>query len=204
MAADLSAAERAHQATKRLILEGKLAVRSRIDVERLARSLGLSSMPVRQALNALVWERLVRTGRHGAYEVALWSEAELIELYEWRGDLLALCLPLQAAASDLKRSARLGPYAQAVFEVMRRIDAHANGELRRAAINADERLTAARLIEAEVLGDVEGEFETLAAALGEGSRRSSALLKSFTKRRVERARAIREHVALRALPSNGA
>jgi hypothetical protein len=203
MAVDTSAARRAHEQIKQRILEGSLPVRSRIDVEALARSLGLSSMPVRQALGMLTWERLVRPGQHSAYEVALWSEKELAHLYEWRGALLSLALPCSASAVELKRQARTQPYADAAHAVMRLIEAGANFELRRAALNADERLFAARKVEEEILGDVQAEFETLVVALAERSKRAATLQKAFTRRRVQNAGALRQRVVLKALPNNG-
>lgn len=198
-----SAAQRAYDEIKARVLDGRLAVRTRIDVEVLARELGVSSMPVRQALSLLTWERLVQPGKHSAYEVALWSESELAHLYEWRGVLVALVLPSSAAGSELKRTARTQPYAQAVASVMRLLEDGANPNLRRAAANADDRLHQARLIEPEVLGDVQQEFETLVAAIAERSRRTRALIKSYQRRRIQHAEALRERVALRALPHNG-
>lgn len=203
MAADTSAARRAYDEIKQRILGGALPVRSRIDVEGLARSLGLSSMPVRQALSLLTWERLVRPGRHSAYEVALWSEAELAQLYEWRGALLTLALPISASGPELKRIARTQPYAEAVHVVMRMIETGANFELRRAALNADERLFASRKVEEEILGDVQSEFEALVNALAERSRRAPALQKAYARRRMQNAGALRQRVVLKALPNNG-
>jgi len=199
-----SAARRAYEEIKERVLDGRLPVRSRIDVEVLARDLGVSSMPVRQALGLLTWERLVRPGKRSAYEVALWSEMELAHLYEWRGALLMLVLPCNAAGSELMRIARTQPYAQAVASVMRRVEEGANSNLRRAAANADDRLHAARLAEGEVLGDVQSEFETLVNAIAERTRRTNALLKSYQRRRVQNAQALRARVALNALPRNGA
>lgn len=203
MPADNNAAQRAYEEIKRKILGGVLAVRARIDVEALARELGLSSMPVRQALGLLRWERLVRPGEHSAYEVALWSEHELAHLYEWRGALLTLALPTLASGPELKRIARTQPYAEAVHAVMRLIENGANLELCRAALNADERLFAARNIEGEILGDVQDEFETLVGALADRSRRASTLLKAYTRRRTQNAGAVRRQVVLKALPNNG-
>jgi DNA-binding GntR family transcriptional regulator len=198
-----SAAQRAYEEIKQRVLDGRLPVRTRIDMEALARDLGLSSMPVRQALSLLTWERLVRPGRHSAYEVALWSETELAHLYEWRGALLTLVLPSKANGSELKRAARTQPYGKAVASVMRLLEEGANANLRRAATNADDRLHAARLIEGEVLGDVEGEFETLVGAIAERSRRTNTLVKSYHRLRIQNAEALRARVALKALPHNG-
>lgn len=199
-----SAVQRAYEEIKQRLRDGRLPVRMRIDVEVLARDLGVSSMPVRQALSLLTWERLVRPGKHSAYEVALWSETELAHLYEWRGALIALALPFAASGPELKRVARTQVYADAVHEVMRLIEGGANSELRRAAINADERLWTARQVETEILGDVETELTNLVSALADRSRRASALLKAYTRRRVHNAGALRARVVLHALASNGA
>jgi len=198
-----SAARRAYEDIKERVLDGRLAVRSHIDVEALARDLGLSSMPVRQALNLLIWERLVRPGRRSAYEVALWSETELAHLYEWRGALLVLALPGAAPSGELKRIARTEVYASAVREVMALVERGANSELLRASSNADDRLWAARQIEPEILGDVEGELAILVSALAERSRRAPALVRAYSRRRVQHAKALRAQVVLKALPSNG-
>lgn len=203
MAPEASAAQRAYSEIKRMILEGVLPARARLDMEDLARMLGLSSMPVRLALSLLSAERLVRPGEHAAYEVALWSAPELAELYEWRGMLLNLALPSKAAGSELKRVSRTQPYAQAVASAMRLLEDHANANLKRAARNADERLHAARMVEAEVLADVEREFATLIDAIAERSRRTNALVKSYLRRRIQNAEALRAQIALKALPDNG-
>lgn len=199
-----SAALRAYEEIKARVLDGRLPVRTRIDVEVLARELGVSSMPVRQALSLLTWERLVRPGKRSAYEVALWSETELAHLYEWRGALLALALPTSASGPELKRIRRTHAYERAVHEAMRLIEAGANSELRRAAMNADDRLWAARQVEREILGDVESEFATLIEALAERSRRASTLVKAYTRRRIQHAGALRARVVINALPNNGA
>lgn len=203
MAPEASAAQRAYSEIKRMILEGVLPARARLDMEDLARMLGLSSMPVRLALSLLSAERLVRPGEHAAYEVALWSAPELAELYEWRGMLLNLALPSKAAGSELKRVSRTQPYAQAVASAMRLLEDHANANLKRAARNADERLHAARMVEAEVLADVEREFATLIDAIAERSRRTNALVRSYLRRRIQNAEALRARIALKALPDNG-
>lgn len=203
MAPEASAAKRAYEEIKRQILDGVLPARTRLDMEDLARALGLSSMPVRLALSMLTWERLVRPGQHAAYEVALWPAQDLADLYEWRGELLSLALPTKAAAHDLKRIARTQPYAQAVFGVMRLIGEGVNLELGRAALNADERLQSARMIEAEVMGDVQAEFETLVTAIADRAKRTSTLVKSYHRRRMQHATALRERIAMHALPKNG-
>lgn len=203
MAPESTAAQRAYAQIKERILSGDLPVRARLDMEELARGLGVSSMPVRLALSLLAWERLVRPGQHTAYEVALWTTAELAQLYEWRGALLSIAVSTSTAGSELPRLARTQPYAQAVMNAMRLIEEGAGPDLRRASLNADERLHLARLSEAEVLGEVQNEFEMLAAAIAEKSKRTSTLIRSYHRRRVAVAAQLRDRVALKALPSNG-
>ncbi|ANP45911.1 GntR family transcriptional regulator [Candidatus Viadribacter manganicus] len=204
MPVERTAARRAFEEIKARIRDGRLPVRSHIDVEALAEDLALSSMPVRQALAILVWEGLVKAGQRSGYEVSLWSEAELAYLYEWRGVLFALALPNSADGAELQRATRILPYPESMFAVMRLIEASANPELRRAGANADERLYLARKAEIEVLGDVQGELQTLIDALAHRSKRTSVLLKAHTRRRVQSVRLLRQHVVLRALPNNGA
>jgi DNA-binding FadR family transcriptional regulator len=203
MVADIGALKRAYDAIKAQIFSGELPVRARIDVDAQARLLGVSSMPVRQALARLTWERLVKPGQHTGFEVVLWSAAELAHLYAWRGALLAMALPIKADAAELERVARTAPYPSAVRAVMATIEEGANPELKRVAANADDRLHAARLVEADALGDVQGEFETLVAALADRSRRAATLLRAYHRRRVERAAQLRDRVILGATPRNG-
>ncbi len=203
MAQDATAVERAHQEIKALILSGELGVRTRLEVDALAQRLGLSSMPVRQALAMLAFERLARRTPNGGYEVALWSEPELAELYQWRGDLMVLTLPARVSGSESKRIARTQPYEQAVWAMMRALEKDASEDLKRAALSADERLQAARMVEAEVLDDIEAELENLAAAIAERGRRAKTVIASFHRRRSEKAGLLRRQAALRALPNNG-
>ena len=126
MAPQMSAARRAHEEIKKLIMSGELPLRARIDIDALARQLSLSSMPVRQALALLLWERLLRPGGRGGYEVALWSELELADLFAWRGDLMALSLTYAPPLTELRAIGATQPYAQAVWNVMRACDRGAN------------------------------------------------------------------------------
>ena len=204
MSGERNAAARAHKEIKRLVMTGELAPRTRIDIDALARHLGLSSMPVRQALALLLWERLLRVGARGGYEVALWSESELVDLYAWRRDLMLMLTETRATGAEVHKAATLQPYANAVWAAMRLLEKDANGEVQRAAQSADERLYLARLVEAEVLGDVEREFRAMMRALAERSNRSRALIRGYHRRRIESARALRQRVVLRSLPNNGA
>ena len=203
MSAPVSAAERAYSEIKAMILSGALPVRARLDVERLARAVGLSSMPVRQALARLSWEGLVRAGATSGYSVALWSERELAELYQWRGHLFAMVALRKVSGPELVRIARTRPYAEAFADISRAIEEGANSELRRSAKIADERLHLARVVEEEVLDDVAAEFEALIKSIAERSARAIVLIAAFHRRRSDHAPLLRQRVVVRALPKNG-
>jgi DNA-binding GntR family transcriptional regulator len=203
MGGETNASARAHKEIKRLVMTGELAPRAHIDIDALARRLRLSSMPVRQALALLLWERLLRVGARGGYEVALWSERELADLYAWRRELMLMVAGAPSARAEVHKAAALQSYADAVSAAMRLLEKDENGEVQRAAQSADERLHLARLVEAEVLGDVESEFKTLLRAMAESSKRSRALIRAYHRRRIESARAIRQRAVLRTLASNG-
>lgn len=203
MAPETNAGRRAYEEIKQRILDGRLPVRTRVDVQALARTLAMSAMPVRQALGRLTWERLVCIVQPRAYQVALWSEAELAQLYAWRGALMLMAEPNSASARELRSIARTQPYSQSMWNVMRALEQGTNAELQRAAMSADERLYIARAAEEDVLGGAVEEFATLVEAICDKSRQSKALIDAFHRRRAQHVSAIRQRVAVRALPSNG-
>lgn len=203
MAPDLSAAARVYAEIKHMILSGRLPVRTRIEIEPLARTLGVSSMPVRQALSQLAWERLVRAGAPSGYVVALWSEQELAALYKWRGQLLSMIGARAADVSELLGIVRAEPYPDAFARVMRVLEEGANNELRRAARSADDRLHLARAVEPDVIADATGELAALVEALATRQRRAKALVSAFHRKRANRAALLRQRAALRGLPDNG-
>lgn len=194
---------RVYREIKARILNGELRLRERLEVEVLARRLGVSATPVRQALMHLVLDRLVAAQGARGYHVAFWSEAELAELYAWRGALARIAVDMFAAISAAKAPARTS-YADAVEVLFRDLEAGANSEMRRAALNADERLRAARMIEPEVLADAGAELKTLARLMQRGERRRlHAALRAYHRRRIKAAPALRAAAALKALPRNG-
>jgi len=75
---------RAYDSIKAHILEGKLDEEQRLTEESLASQLGISKSPIREALNRLESEGLIRIApRRGAY-LPLFSLEELKELYDLR------------------------------------------------------------------------------------------------------------------------
>jgi len=79
-----SLTERAHLSIKQYILEGHLDVEARLTEDFFARHLGISKSPVREALNTLQGEGLVRIEpRRGAF-LRRFTAKEVADLYELR------------------------------------------------------------------------------------------------------------------------
>jgi DNA-binding GntR family transcriptional regulator len=72
------------------IISGRLAAGERIDQQALAEELGVSRMPVREALRRLSAEGFVELISHRGAMVAKLSHAEIVELYEMRAVLQGL------------------------------------------------------------------------------------------------------------------
>jgi len=73
-----------HDALKRAILAGQFRPSERINQEQIARELGVSRTPVREALHSLAREGLVELQpRRGAF-VSAFGEREVSEIYELR------------------------------------------------------------------------------------------------------------------------
>ena len=75
----------AYRALREAILSAEFSPNARLNQDDLARRLGVSRAPIRDALNRLEAEGLVRTlGRIGGVVVAETSEQEMVDLYELR------------------------------------------------------------------------------------------------------------------------
>lgn len=92
------------------IVSGVLPAGTRIDQQALAEELGVSRMPVREALRHLAAEGFVVLVSHRGAVVAQLSPGEIIELYEMRGVLQGLAARLAVPSyteKDLKELQRL-------------------------------------------------------------------------------------------------
>lgn len=92
-----------------VILSGDAAPGAPIPLDEIAHVLGVSPIPVREALKTLIGEGLVDHRPRGGYTVARITVAELAELYVVRGVLeqaaLAAALPLATAADHAEARA---------------------------------------------------------------------------------------------------
>lgn len=81
---DLSVREKAYLHIQHLIATGKLESGSSVSELLLAKELGSSRTPIREAMNQLVAEGLLETGLNGGMVVAQLKREDIIELYELR------------------------------------------------------------------------------------------------------------------------
>lgn len=89
-------AEKATQAIREGIDSGSLAPGSRILVEEVADSIGMSASPVREALRSLASEGLVTLNPHRGYQVADFDLGDLSDTYMVRRVLEPMTLSLSA------------------------------------------------------------------------------------------------------------
>jgi DNA-binding FadR family transcriptional regulator len=157
---------------------------------------------VRQALAILSAERLVSAHPSRGYYVAFWSERDLKALYQWRGQLAVLAAEsFEASPSDAKPK---GSVLEIYHALMRGLERAANDEVKRAAQNADERLSAAHLAETDEIADLVEELRRLEVAIKSGERaRIKRALQTYFRRRIEAAPSIRARASIAALPRNG-
>lgn len=84
LGSEINLTEQAHRSIKRFILAGNIDTELRLTEEFFARELGISKAPVREALNALQTEGLVRIEpRRGTY-LHRFSKKEIADLYDLR------------------------------------------------------------------------------------------------------------------------
>jgi DNA-binding GntR family transcriptional regulator len=101
----------AYQALRDAIFSGEFVQGARLNQDELARRLGVSRAPIRDALNRLESEGLVKTlSRSGGVVVADISEQEMVDIYELRAILDSASTRLaceRMSDDDLKRLAEI-------------------------------------------------------------------------------------------------
>jgi DNA-binding GntR family transcriptional regulator len=95
----LSSVDRVHEAVREKIFSGAYPPGSRLVLSRLAQEHGMSFIPVREALQRLEVERMVRNERNRGATVTDLSIADMRDLYETR--LVLEEHAIRAAARDL-------------------------------------------------------------------------------------------------------
>ena len=130
-------------------------------------------MPVRDALQRLVGERIAATGRMEGFTLPRFSEADLRDLYTWNRHLMIAALSGRSGDGIGDRPAmalQSLSYADRIASLFSSI-AHrsTNYEHRHAVASTSARLHAARLAEPHVLPDVAVEAAALETMLATGN-----------------------------------
>lgn len=159
--------EPTYEAIKRRLMRGEWTGGARLDSTRIAEALGVSVTPVRDSLYRLAGERMVDFTHGEGFHVHRLTETEL-------RDMLELNLILLLAAIATGRGQKVDPIATeledadaaaALFaEVGRR---SGNAEIAAAIAALNDRLNAARRLDATILGEVATEHAELRAALAD-------------------------------------
>ena len=89
-----------------MILRGELQTGQRINEPDIAARLGISRVPVREALRELESTGLVVARKHAGVFVRAPDAEEVRDLYEMRGAARRLCRPARGAARRLPRASR--------------------------------------------------------------------------------------------------
>lgn len=174
-------AQRTYHELKAQILDGDHSPGERLDPAQLARPLGTSATPVRDALHRLLGERLIEAWPREGFKIPIPSEGALRELYGWNADLVATVLRRLPPATDvLNLSREHGPPARSLFDA---IAAAGTAEYAAAIHQASDRLHRARLIEPIVFVDHDEEHATLVAAWSKGAAAELAKLMARYHRR---------------------
>lgn len=116
------AVDRAHDAIRQGILEGRFPPGTRLVEEQLAEEIGLSTTPVREAVQRLAAEGVVEFVPHRGAHVASWSASELDVIFELRSMLEGFSASLAATRIDKATIGRLEELAERMEEAARSDD----------------------------------------------------------------------------------
>lgn len=176
--------ERVYRELKARAIRGEFAPGERLDPALLARDLGASATPVRDALHRLSGERIIDSWHQEGFRQPILAEADLHDLYHWAASLLTIALAPQSpnpALPDTPRGEhRDSDYAADVARLFRAIAwLSDNRELRFALANLVERSHVFRAAELRV----DPECRAAIAAMDEDFRfrRWSALRARITR-----------------------
>ncbi|GLI99079.1 GntR family transcriptional regulator [Sphingobium sp. BS19] len=161
--------EPTYDALRRRLIAGAWPAGQRLEAGKLAQDLAVSMTPVRDSLNRLTGERLVRASAGEGFQVPLLDATELVALIDWHQMLLELALrALEAGNGTFDMPHGHNGVAEHSAILFGAIAASCdNPELDWAIGNAAARLGPYRRIEEMFLADASAEIsriETLARA----------------------------------------
>lgn len=187
--------ERVRDALRRAILTRAFRPGAKLDPSTIAESLMSSATPVREALNMLCGEGLVDTAPGGGFHVHLIDAPALADLYAWSDAVLDFILRASRREPARDRGPSNpsgGTIAERTALLAERIARSSpNEEHLRAVRDINARLHAARLVEAELLDDVDDELGRLEQAEYAGDLRAlRGEWRHYNRRRIREAAVI--------------
>ena len=146
--------DRAYDGLRDLLIAGQLAPGEKLSVRELARELGMSPMPVREAVQRLVAERALEVRPQSAVRIPLMTRADFIELTTIRLNLEGMAAQIAASQITPTEFARVRRYHERFRNSARRprpnasVVIRANQQLHFAIYQCARMPTLLRLIEA--------------------------------------------------------
>lgn len=180
-------AERVYDTLKAHIRDRAFQPGTRLDPTRLAERLLSSATPVRDALNRLTGEGLVRTRTSDGFHLPAIDAPGLQDLYDWNAAVLTLALRATPAGQASFAAPRAGSAADRIAAYFAFVAARSgNAEHARTIASLNDRLHAVRLTEGEIVadGDAETDLLVLEAAENQGDLRRSIAAYHHRRRRV--------------------
>lgn len=148
-----SKADQVYDLVRERILDGAYAPDSRLNMDAIAKELGVSKIPVREAIGRLESQRLVVSRPHAGPQVASLHAAELVGIYLARERIDALVAELAATRAD-------GPALRHLDEIQAAMEtALVERDVKQLAdLNASFHLALASASGFEILGELTGQL----------------------------------------------
>lgn len=180
-----SLTERVYDALKERLTDGEFRPGDKLDAATLAGTLVSSVTPVRDALHLLSGERLVESHTGTGFSVPHVTDADLRDLYEWSGQILALAVKHSQSPVIGSAAADDSVDASSLFEEMAASSRNVEHAAAIAAVNA--RLSLARSLEPSVLDGMKEELRSIREAFVTGDTTLHRLIASYHRRRIRAA-----------------
>ena len=191
--------ERVYAAIRDQLRKGAFRPGERLEPGVFSDRLSASVTPIRDALHRLTGERFVEAPRHDGFRVPLVTETMLRHLYAWHLDLLLLATarrhwgPVTVEQGGDSSTLSPSPLDRQNALFLKLAEAGGNPEHLFALRVLIERMEPYQRFEDELLGAVQAETESIAAAISAGDR--TMLRKSLIAYHRRRARLVPELIA---------
>ncbi|MDQ1158940.1 hypothetical protein QE385_003267 [Sphingomonas sp. SORGH_AS 950] len=176
---------RAYIALRMQLLSGTLKPGQHLDINALAKSIGVSSSPVREALCTLAAERMLRSNKGSGFHVPDFRFAYTSDLLHWSEHLALQCVKTRNGRRIEVREHFRGDHLARMLFLFRAIsDMPPNPELSRALMSATMRLHVLYRVEPTVLLDGATEIDNIEDALKHNRPTLTKMLRTFHRRRI--------------------